>query len=102
MSLRCESVEFSKLGSFRAARKPAYQLRIDFGPHGERQSSAQLTALYQTADLVGRLVIAVTNFPARRVAVFDRRYWSSVFRTKPATSSCLSPSEMFRSEARIF
>lgn len=53
------------------ARRPAYRLEIDFGPGGRRASSAQLTATYpDPALLVGRLVIAVVNFPPRRVAGF--------------------------------
>lgn len=56
---------------FPAARKPAYQLVIDFGPLGLRQSSAQLTGLYQKEELVGRLVIGVVNFPPRRIAGFS-------------------------------
>ena len=50
------------------ARKPAYRMEIDFGPLGVRTSSAQLTALYGPDDLVGRPVLAVVNFPPRRVA----------------------------------
>jgi tRNA-binding protein len=50
------------------ARKPAYRLEIDFGPLGRRTSSAQLTALYAPDDLVGRQVVAVVNFPPRRIA----------------------------------
>ena len=56
---------------FPAARKPAYKLRIDFGPQfGVKQSSAQLTTLYRAEDLVGRLVMGVVNFPPRRIAGF--------------------------------
>ena len=57
---------------FPEARKPSYRLRIDFGPEiGERASSAQLTATYpEPAALVGRQVVAVLNFPPRRIAGF--------------------------------
>ncbi len=55
---------------FPEARKPSYRLRIDFGPElGERVSSAQLTVTYpDPAQLVGRQVVAVVNFPPRRIA----------------------------------
>jgi tRNA-binding protein len=58
---------------FPEARKPAYRLRIDFGPDiGERASSAQLTVTYpDPTALVGRQVVAVMNFPARRIAGFS-------------------------------
>jgi tRNA-binding protein len=56
---------------FPAARKPAYQLEIDFGPQiGRRRSSAQLTQRYAEAELVGRQVLAVINFPKRQIASF--------------------------------
>ena len=50
------------------ARVPAYVLRIDFGPLGMRTSSAQLTRNYAPEELVGRQVVAVMNFPPKRVA----------------------------------
>ncbi len=56
---------------FPQARNPAYKLWIDFGELGTRTSSAQLTAFYRPADLAGRLVLAVVNFPPRRVAGFS-------------------------------
>lgn len=57
--------------AFPKARKPAYKLRIDFGPLGVKTSSAQITKYYEPAALVGKLVLAVVNFPPRRVADFD-------------------------------
>jgi tRNA-binding protein len=56
---------------FPEARKPAYKLQIDFGPDiGVKRSSAQLTARYRREELVGRLVLAVVNFPPRQIGPF--------------------------------
>ena len=56
---------------FHEARKPAYRLRIDFGPDlGIRKSSAQVTKHYVKGDLVNRLVVAVVNFPPRQIGPF--------------------------------
>ena len=52
---------------FPEARRPAYKLRIDFGPLGVRRCSAQLTVHYRPEELLGRLVVAVLNFPARQI-----------------------------------
>lgn len=52
---------------FPEARAPAYKLRIDFGPLGVKRSSAQITALYTCEELVGRLVVAVVNFPPKQI-----------------------------------
>lgn len=57
--LRCEP--------FPEARQPAYRLLVDFGPLGQRRSSARLTDLYTPAELEGSLVVAVVNFPPRQI-----------------------------------
>src|SRR5205823_4054959 len=56
---------------FPEARNPSWKLTIDFGPFGTRRSSAAVRRWYERSDLVGRLVVCVTNFPPRRIATFD-------------------------------
>jgi len=55
---------------FPEARRPAYQLRIDFGPLGVKRSSAQITRRYAPAELIGRRVVAVVNFPPKQIGPF--------------------------------
>lgn len=55
---------------FPQAKKPAYRLRIDFGHLGIKQSSAQITSLYQLEALPGKQIVAVVNFPPKQIANF--------------------------------
>jgi tRNA-binding protein len=55
---------------FPKARRPAWKLRIDFGPLGVKASSAQIVKHYDPPDLLGKLVLAVMNLPPRQIADF--------------------------------
>ena len=59
-----------RVDDFPKAKKPAYKLWIDFGPLGVKSSSAQLVKHYEKADLLGKRVLAVVNFPPRQIADF--------------------------------
>lgn len=59
-----------KVNDFPKAKKPAYQLTVDFGVHGIKKSSAQITDHYTKEDLLNRQVVAVINFPPKQIADF--------------------------------
>ena len=59
-----------EVNDFPKAKKPAYQLIIDFGPMGTKTSSAQITHHYSKETLLGKQVVAVVNFPPRQIANF--------------------------------
>lgn len=55
---------------FPEARKPAYQLTIDFGDLGIKKTSAQITTLYKKEDLLQKQIVAIVNFPKKQIAKF--------------------------------
>lgn len=55
---------------FPKAKKPAYQISIDFGELGIKKSSAQVTAMYSKEELMGKQVVAIVNFPPKQIANF--------------------------------
>lgn len=68
--LEIRSGTILKVTDFPKAKKPAYQLTIDFGPLGIKQSSAQITHHYTPDELLNRQVVAVVNFPPKQIANF--------------------------------
>ena len=69
LDIRVGTVTEAKV--FEKARKPAYQLKVNFGPEiGEKRSSAQITDHYRPEELIGKQVLAVVNFPPRQIADF--------------------------------
>ena len=60
----------TEVNDFPKAKKPSYQLKIDFGEFGIKQSSAQITSFYNKAELLGKQVIAIVNFPPKQIANF--------------------------------
>ena len=63
-----------RVQAFPEARKPAWKLWVDFGEHGVRQTSAQIVDLYDADALVGRQIVGVLNFPAKRIGPFTSEF----------------------------
>jgi tRNA-binding protein len=88
---------------FPEARKPAYKLRIDFGPAiGIKRSSAQITAHYKAADLVGKQVAAVVNFPPRQIGPFMSEVLTLGFPDEKGEVVLIQPSLNVPNGGRLF
>jgi tRNA-binding protein len=66
---------------FPEARKPAWTVWVDFGPYGEKKTSAQIAALYAADDLLGRQVVGVVNFPEKQIGPFRSQFLLTGFPT---------------------
>lgn len=66
---------------FPEARKPAWKVWVDFGPYGEKKTSAQIAALYKAADLVGQQIVGVINFPEKQIGPFRSQFLLTGFPT---------------------
>ncbi len=66
---------------FPEARKPAWKVWVDFGPYGEKKTSAQIAALYAPEDLVGKQIVGVINFPEKQIGPFRSQFLLTGFPT---------------------
>jgi tRNA-binding protein len=88
---------------FPEARKPAFKLKIDFGPGvGVKRSSAQITRLYALESLVGRQVAAVVNFPPRQIGTFMSEVLTLGFADENGNVVLLAPDREVPYGARLF
>ncbi|TAL92797.1 MAG: tRNA-binding protein [Rhodanobacter sp.] len=71
----------TRVEAFPDARKPAWKVWVDFGPYGERKTSAQIAALYQADDLLGRQIVGVINFPEKQIGPFRSQFLLTGFHT---------------------
>ena len=71
----------TRVEAFPEARKPAYRIWVDFGPWGEKKTSAQVKALYAPEDLVGRQIVGVINFPEKQIGPVRSQFLLTGFET---------------------
>lgn len=71
----------TRVEPFPEARKPAWKVWVDFGPYGEKKTSAQIAALYRAEDLLERQVVGVINFPEKQIGPFRSQFLLTGFPT---------------------
>ncbi len=71
----------TRVEAFPEARKPAWKVWVDFGPYGEKKTSAQIARLYAADDLVGRQVVGVVNFAEKQIGPFRSEFLLTGFPT---------------------
>jgi tRNA-binding protein len=72
----------TRVEAFPEARKPAYKLWVDFGPYGERKTSAQVATIYSADELLGRQIVGVINFPEKQIGPFRSQFLLTGFHTE--------------------
>ena len=72
----------TRVEPFSEARKPAWKVWVDFGPYGERKTSAQIAALYTPESLIGRQIVGVINFPEKQIGPFRSQFLLTGFHTE--------------------
>jgi tRNA-binding protein len=71
----------TRVEAFPEARKPAWKVWVDFGPYGEKKTSAQIAQLYCAEDLLGRQIVGVINFPEKQIGPFRSQFLLTGFPT---------------------
>lgn len=71
----------TRVEPFPEARKPAWKVWVDFGPYGEKKTSAQIARLYQADDLIGRQIVGIINFPEKQIGPFRSQFLLTGFPT---------------------
>lgn len=72
----------TRVEPFPEARKPAWKVWVDFGPYGERKTSAQIAALYTPESLIGRQIVGVINFLEKQIGPFRSQFLLTGFHTE--------------------
>lgn len=92
-----------EVAEFPEARKPAYKLRVDFGSEiGIRKSSAQLTDRYNKEELIGKQVLAVTNFPPKQIGPYLSECLVTGVQTAKGEVTLVSPDATVDNGERLF